>query len=190
MLIFITGGVRSGKSTYAENLLTSNLPKGRTPHYIATSIHSDGEMSSRIRKHQLDREHSGHTWITWEKSMDIHELCEHIPKNSFVLLDCITTWLNNELFGDMFDVDDDWMKERFQKEKMNHILHGIRSLTDHCSKVIVVSNEVSYEPIMEDGPVLQYVKIMGKLHQQIVGLSDHAYLIEHGVPILMKGVVQ
>ncbi|WP_163102377.1 bifunctional adenosylcobinamide kinase/adenosylcobinamide-phosphate guanylyltransferase [Peribacillus alkalitolerans] len=189
MLIFITGGVRSGKSTFAENLLTSSLPTGETPHYIATSIYSDGEMSSRIRKHQLDRELSGYTWITWEKSKDIHEMCNHLPENSFVLLDCMTTWLNNELFSEVFEGSEDWMKVKFQKEKMNHILHGIESLKKHCSKVILVSNEVSYEPIMDKGLVFQYVKIMGKLHQEIVGISNQAYLIQHGVPILMKGLV-
>ncbi|WP_108670985.1 bifunctional adenosylcobinamide kinase/adenosylcobinamide-phosphate guanylyltransferase [Peribacillus acanthi] len=189
MLIFISGGVRSGKSTYAENLLTSSLPNGDNPHYIATSINTDGEMASRINKHQQDREHSGYQWITWEKSRDIHELTDHIPGKSYVLLDCMTTWLNNELFGEVFDGSDDWMKKSFQKEKMDHILYGITSLKQHCSKVIVVSNEVSYEPLIDEGPVFQYVKVMGKLHQEIVGLSDQAYLIEQGLPILMKGMV-
>ena len=73
-IIFITGGVRSGKSSVCRK--NSNGIGGRSLgngqlHYIAAMQPSDSEMEKRICRHQEDRRQSGYYWQTWEQPVSI-----------------------------------------------------------------------------------------------------------------------
>ncbi len=99
-LIFISGGVRSGKSSFAEKLaLKIACEEGGGLHYIATGVPSDLEMKERIKKHQHDREAAKYRWITVEQSINIGAIADHFNNRDILLLDCVTTLLNNELFS-------------------------------------------------------------------------------------------
>src|SRR5699024_11808774 len=95
-LIFITGGVRSGKSSLAETLAISRVQNmKRSLHYIATSKQSDKEMIDRIKRHQEQRNSSDVSWKTRVQTVDMHML--EFTYLDIVLLDCFTVFLYNVL---------------------------------------------------------------------------------------------
>ncbi|MGX6441705.1 bifunctional adenosylcobinamide kinase/adenosylcobinamide-phosphate guanylyltransferase [Neobacillus sp. K501] len=182
-LIFITGGVRSGKSNYAEQMAVEIARKydGQLT-YIATGVPSDQEMKQRIAKHQQDREAGLFNWKTIERSLKIGEIADGFCKRDIILLDCVTTLLNNELFSN----DQDW-DEAFIKMTLERIVNGILAIKSRAGTLIVVSNEVFYEPNVGNELVFTYRKLLGQIHQRLVENADQAILVEAGIPIMMKG---
>jgi len=185
LLIFITGGVRSGKSSFAERITVERAAAtGGKLHYIATGVPFDSEMKERIKKHQQDRENAKVYWNTVEKSLNIGELAAHYKEQDFLLLDCVTTLLNNELFSAVHKWDQPILDSVYEK-----IITGILAIKRQAGAMVVVSNEVLHEPIVENELVLAYKRLLGKIHQRLVEEADRAYLIEGGIPIVMKEVM-
>lgn len=184
-LIFISGGVRSGKSSFAERLAAkiANQTGGRL-HYIAAGQSSDSEMKERIARHQKDRSESGLDWKTWEQPRELQRISETFTPNDIVLLDCLTTLLNNEFFT----VDDQWKEAFFQEQILCSIIEGIEQIAQKSLVLIVVSNEILNEPISSNELVFIYGRLLGRLHQHMAAIANQAYLVEAGIPIRMKGV--
>ncbi|WP_257346883.1 bifunctional adenosylcobinamide kinase/adenosylcobinamide-phosphate guanylyltransferase [Pseudalkalibacillus decolorationis] len=179
-LIFITGGVRSGKSSFAEKTAIQLAKKsGAHLHYIATGVPSDREMRKRIQNHQQQRQESIIQWQTWEEPREISKYSQHFSEKSIILLDCLTTLLNNHLFS----TESESIPDTVEKA----IINEIDSLKDICQTLVIVSNEVLNESVQDNALVYTYKKLLGKLHQQLVQQTDQAYLVESGIPILMKG---
>ncbi|PLS15014.1 cobinamide kinase [Bacillus sp. M6-12] len=185
-MIFISGGVRSGKSTYAEKIAVklANQTEGSL-HYIACGRASDEEMALRISHHRAGRENSIPAWTTWEQSTSIHHLASRFDQQSFVLLDCLTTLLNNELFSSK---EEKWNEKSFQDEVVKTITIGLEEIAAHCNCLLIVSNEVLNAPLL-DGVSFVYGRILGKLHQWAVDKSDFAILVETGQAIIKKGEI-
>lgn len=183
-LIFISGGVRSGKSSFAERLAANiaNQKKGSL-HYIAAGQSSDPEMEERIARHQKDRSRSGLNWQTWEQPKDLKRLSNAFSSNDVVLLDCVTTLLNNEFFT----ADREWEHPVYQSKVKESIFQGIQLISETCHTLIVVSNEVLNEPIGKNALVFVYTRILGELHQLLVAEAKQAYLVEAGILMQMKG---
>ena len=187
-LIFITGGARSGKSSFAETY-AMKLAKDdkRRLYYVATSKKSDDEMIDRIKRHQKDREQSEVHWETAEIPLQIGKNIASFSPNSVVLLDCLTILLSNELFHNGF-YDETSHREAIQTEIMESIMEGIDALAHQVKVLIVVSNEVVFDPVGKESALVQtYRKLLGKLHQQIVEKSTEAYMVESSIPLMMKG---
>jgi adenosylcobinamide kinase/adenosylcobinamide-phosphate guanylyltransferase len=184
--IFITGGVRSGKSSFAERkaIAIANESGGQLT-YLATGVPSDPEMRERIQKHQLDREKGMQRWKTIEQSVHIGKLAEEMNEHDIVLLDCVTTLLNNELFSSerAWDVP-------FLNEVKENIITGISAIKNRAGTVIVVSNEVLFESLWGSDLVLKYGRLLGQIHQDLVREADQAFLVEAGIPIVMKGLIR
>lgn len=183
-LIFISGGVRSGKSRFAE-ILAGKWKKQISGqlHYVASGQPSDQEMKERIMRHKQDREYSGFHWRTWEIPRNLSPLSSVLSKDDIVLLDCLTTLLNNEFFHD----EGCWKDKDFSETIYYKILGEIKQVVKQARATIVVSNEVLWEPMADQGLVFSYSKVLGLLHQSLVKECDYAYLVEAGIPILMKG---
>ncbi|MBB6447691.1 bifunctional adenosylcobinamide kinase/adenosylcobinamide-phosphate guanylyltransferase [Bacillus benzoevorans] len=184
-LIFVSGGVRSGKSQFAEKLAADiwrQEPKNGL-HYIASMQRSDGEMAQRITRHQEDRRRSGLKWQTWEKPVSIGELASSFYSHDVVLLDCLTTWLNNELFFSAGDFQD----RVFLEQLFVQMRDGIEKIKRRVTALIIVSNEVLNEPIGDNDLILTYNRLLGRLHQAIVKDCREAYWVEMGIPVQMKG---
>ncbi|MBO9128286.1 bifunctional adenosylcobinamide kinase/adenosylcobinamide-phosphate guanylyltransferase [Bacillus sp. 165] len=176
MLIFISGNVRSGKSTFAELLAKQSAGNARL-HYIATSRMNDDEMERRIRVHQRSREQDQVDWITWEQPINIHSIVDRISKEDAVLLDCLTLLAANELFK----------REHLNEiEVYEHILATIRKVVTGCKTLIIVSNEVFREGVPKEEGTFRYMRLLGKLHQQLVREADQAYLVKHGIVLQKK----
>ncbi|WP_174616003.1 bifunctional adenosylcobinamide kinase/adenosylcobinamide-phosphate guanylyltransferase [Virgibacillus ihumii] len=188
-LIFITGGARSGKSSFAESYATKAIAakKQGALYYLATSRPTDDEMKERIKRHRQLRQKSGQQWHTIECPNDLLTASHLFRRGDVVLLDCLTILLTNELFRGDFE-ESAWQQQKFQQEVVQSILDGIRQIQGGEITLLVVSNEVLNHP-MHDQPLVQaYSRLLGKLHQQIVDMASEAYMVETGIPILMKGV--
>lgn len=176
-MIFITGGVRSGKSSFAEKWAVKKAIETESNlHYIATGVPSDEEMKRRIHRHQLEREQGVIPWKTWEQPTDIINLAPHFTKKDILLLDCLTTLLNNELY-----------LKGVEHHPFASIIKGLDALQARCGVLILVSNEVLHEPLGDNQLVFEYARAIGHLHQEVIKRADKAYLVEAGLPICMKG---
>jgi adenosylcobinamide kinase / adenosylcobinamide-phosphate guanylyltransferase len=184
-LIFISGGVRSGKSSFAEKLaLKIASEEGDRLHYIATGVPFDKEMKERIKKHQQDRKAAKYQWITTEQSTNIGAIADRFTSRDILLLDCVTTLLNNELFSSEYRWDPPFLESIREK-----IITGIMMIKNRVSTMILVSNEVLHEPILKNELVYTYTRLLGQIHQQLVKEADQAFLVEAGVPLVMKGAL-
>lgn len=181
-LYFITGGVRSGKSSFAEKKAVDlAIRSGGNLHYLACSRSADAEMKKRIDRHRKDRESSPLAWRTSEYSTDITRIGQELNSHSIVLLDCLTTLLDNELFLPELPLDEEFLQHTFLK-----IIKGIDEIRYKAQCLIIVSNEVVQEPIFQNEFLHKYGKMLGLLHQTLVDRADEAYLVESGIPIRKK----
>lgn len=183
-IIFISGGVRSGKSSFAERLASGIAGPAKTKlHYIAPGQASDSEMAERIARHQKGRNESGINWVTWERAREIHTLAPHFSPDDVVLLDCLTTLLNNEFFYG------EWEDPEFREWVASSIIEAIMLISVTCKSFIVISNEVFHGMPADNELVFCYMSTLGRIHQEVVSKARQAYLIEAGVPLLMKGAL-
>lgn len=160
--IFITGGVRSGKSAFAEAYVKKyDLPAA----YVATSEAFDQEMKERIERHQYDRLQQSTKWQLYEMP---YELQAGISE-TIVLFECVTTWLANMIFLKKHDnavhIFKEWLMGLLQQEKT----------------VIVVSNEVLDAGLTSYTETNTYLQTIGQLHVWLVQISEEAYELDNRI---------
>jgi adenosylcobinamide kinase/adenosylcobinamide-phosphate guanylyltransferase len=183
-LTFISGGVRSGKSAYAEGLLVegASIAQGRLV-YIASGRAVDEEMEQRIEKHKLDRANA--SWMTIEQSVDLEEVLPFIQPNDFVLWDCLTTWLANELYEEQ-DGTYCIHVEGCMEKKAARLFETIDAIREKAIHFVIVSNEVLDAPASKYEETRIYSKWIGKLHQHLVNMCDDAIEMDSGLPMHWK----
>ncbi|PMC35965.1 adenosylcobinamide kinase [Bacillus sp. UMB0899] len=175
MIAFVSGGVRSGKSQFAEKTakMLAKERKGNL-YYLATARKSDEEMVERIRMHQKDR---GKTWNTVEEPYDIEKVLKILEQHDVILLDCLTIWLSNV----MFDLD-------YRITKLEEsVIRWITLASKKQFSLVIVSNEVNEGNPFSDEFVLTYIYSIQKLHQLIVKEADVAVVVQAGIPTYWKG---
>lgn len=186
-LYFITGGVRSGKSRFAEQMAIEWVEAyGGNLHYLACSRVFDEEMAKRVARHQQDREASPVSWQTWELSTDIERITKGTMPDSVVLLDCLTTLVDNELFTHESFTPDKPFEQAFLQAIFAKIIDAVEVIRQQVACLIIVSNEVIQDVIFGDEFLKAYGGMLGTLHQEIVEQADIAYLVEWGVPVVKK----
>lgn len=167
MIILITGGARSGKSTEAERRA---LALSDHPTYLATAEARDGEMKDRIRRHQ---ERRGNNWRTIEEPVHLGQLdCT----GKVVLLDCLTLWTTNVFFMMREDIDKalDFLKEEFAR------------LVNHPATYIVVTNEVGMGGVSDNAMMRKYTDLQGWVNQHIAQQADEVIFMVSGIPLKVK----
>jgi len=95
-LIYVTGGARSGKSSFAERRAAA---AGGEVTYLATAQPFDDEMRDRIARHRADRPAG---WRTVEEPLDVPRQVEQL-RSDVLLLDCLSLWVSNMLLADWTD---------------------------------------------------------------------------------------
>ncbi|WP_243556958.1 bifunctional adenosylcobinamide kinase/adenosylcobinamide-phosphate guanylyltransferase [Priestia megaterium] len=180
MIIFISGGVRSGKSRAAENMVQTFCTKRAV--YIATSRQTDNEMKKRIHLHQKERQAANPSWVTIEQSVDLQQILPNLQSDDAVLLDCVTNWLANELFL----TEKRWQTKEGKQEVFHHMIKALDKLFAQSQTVVLVSNELFEAGVLEE-PTYSYMHMLGKLHQYIVEKADVAICVEAGLSRFKKG---
>ncbi len=179
-LIFITGGIRSGKSTIAEKIASGLGPQVT---YIATAQALDKEMGHRIDLHRQRR--PGH-WTTVEEPVNVTRvITEHGAKCDVIILDCLTMWLSNLLLAGQEKAGG-----KTPKELPGRVLEEVRALAEAAKEaaahVVIVSNEVGMTLVSDNFLGRQYQELVGWANQIVAGLADEAYLVVAGYPVNLK----
>lgn len=183
-LVFISGGVRSGKTAFAENWLGTHAT-GRLV-YVATGRPVDGEMQDRIRHHRRDRAARLESWETIERSSDFPGILPMIREGDGVLIDCMTTWLANEMYEGIESGQPCHRRQGCLEKKVDALLGALSEMTEKASAVVVVSNEVLDEPLPATADIRAYSEMLGRIHQQLVSMADLAYEMDSGIPLQWK----
>lgn len=166
-VIFITGGQRSGKSSYAQKLaesLTGN------PVYLATSRIWDDEFKARVQRHQSDR---GENWQTIEEEKQLSKLN---LEGRVVLLDCITLWLTNIFYDNQYQVD----------RSLDEAKREWQHFTGQNFTLIVVSNELGMGVIPDNEASRKFTDLQGWMNQHIAAMADEVFLMVSGIPVKIK----
>lgn len=182
--ILITGGARSGKSSYAEKL-ARDLPGNIL--YIATSIPFDDEMKHRVKKHQEARPGE---WDTYEGYRGLGKvISEKNGEYSGVLLDCITVMVTNLLLqypGIDFDnasYEDFAGVEKAIMEEVEELLQGV---SRSKATVIMVTNELGSGIVPESLLGRVFRDMAGRVNQYIAARCDEVYMTVCGLPLKLK----
>lgn len=177
-IILVTGGARSGKSSFAESLFNGI----EEVVYIATSKIYDEEMKQRVELHKKSRPAE---WITYESSYDIQNAV--LDKKNYIL-DCITVMSSNI----MFDITKDYKVIPFQKQKQveTKVISEIEALINKVKSIngdlVMVTNEVGYSIVPDNHVSRVYRDIVGRINQRIAKLSTEVYLVICGIPRRIK----
>lgn len=181
-IVFITGGARSGKSSFAEKLA---LETGRNITYIATLNIFDEEMKSRVEEHKNRRDSRFQT-VEAYKNFDV--IFKNIPANDTILFDCVTNMVTNLMFEHNIDWDNTEPKEvAIVEEYINSELDVlIEKSIFHKGKVIFVSNELGMGLVPPYALGRYFRDIAGRANQKLAKNSDEAYFIVSGIPMKIK----
>ncbi|WP_434793840.1 Bifunctional adenosylcobalamin biosynthesis protein CobU [Terrisporobacter petrolearius] len=182
-IILVTGGARSGKSSFAESLC---IKQNNKTAYIATSVAFDDEMKNRVKKHQESRPKN---WKTYEIYKDIYSIVEELNKNhDTVIMDCVTLMMNNLMFTHGIEVDEATSEELNELE--NYIREQITKLLEAVKKTnlyfVIVTNEIGMGIVPENKLSRIYGDFVGRANQLIASYSNEVYFVVSGIPMKVK----
>lgn len=177
MIIFITGGVKNGKSSLAQNLALT-LAKGGIHYYVATMIPSDKEDRDRIRHHLADREGLG--FETIECGRNILSCLDHADKNGTFLLDSVTALLLNELFPDPTSCDMDATAPARCAQQMEVFAKSVRN-------AVIVSDFIYSDAARYDEVTETYRKGLADIDRTLARVCDVVIEVSAGNIIVHKG---
>ena len=194
-LIFVTGGAKSGKSKFAEELILS-LNDGKQENvYLATSLVFDEEMQEKVRLHKERRKNDWGTVETYKNFEN--SLNKYFPKTeneikNNMLVDCLTNMITNIIFEEK-DVDwDNFDKKSYVKivEKLNknveNSVNELLNITNQFENTVIVSNELGLG-LVPSYPLGRYFcEIAGKMNQAVAKRADEVYFVVSGIPMKIK----
>ncbi len=168
-MTFITGGARSGKSSYAQHLA---LQWSDSPVYVATARHypDDNEFSERIRRHQNDRDER---WTSIEEPLYLSQLD---LTRKVVVIDCVTLWLSN--FFSLYKYDVPLSLDAIHEE--------IDKLGKSDASLIIISNEIGMGVHAETEIGRKFTDLQGWTNQYIAKKSGKVVLMISGIPVNLK----
>ena len=166
LTILVTGGARSGKSSFAEKR-TKQL--GSSLMYIATSEIIDSEMEKRVAEHQARR---GSEWQTLNAPLKLTEALSETDGKGPCLVDCLTIWLNNLIFHN--------------EDTIVATKELIKVLEQRSDPVVLVTNEVGSGIVPENALAKRFRDEAGRMNQIISEVADEVYLSVSGIPLQIK----
>ena len=167
-LVLVLGGARSGKSAYAERLVTES---GLERLYLATAEGRDDEMAERIAYHQARR---GEGWRTLEETDGIEKvLVESAREGRGILVDCLTLWLSNVMLSGA-DVE----------SRCQSLCRTAKALP---GLVVFVSNEVGLGLVPDTPLGRKFRDAQGRLNQAVAEAANRVVLVAAGLPLTLKG---
>lgn len=166
-IILITGGQRSGKSSYAEK---TALSLSKNPVYLATARVWDEEFRKRVERHQASR---GPQWtnIEEEKELSRHELSGRV-----VVVDCVTLWCTNFFFDLKSDV----------KASLEAVKAEFDRFTSQEATFLFVTNEIGWGGVSENELQRKFTDLQGWINQYIASKADEVIVMVSGIPMRVK----
>lgn len=178
-ITLITGGCRSGKSKFALNF--AEKFEGQKI-FVATCPIFDEEMNHRIQKHKEERQNL--SWQTVEEEFDLVSIFEadRLTKNSIVVVDCLSLWVNNLLYRSEQE------RTTFNESNIQNLCVDLIQSIRHSSvqKSIFVSSEVGLGLVPENKTGRIYRDLLGICNQTIAQNADETYFMVSGIPLKIK----
>ena len=172
-IILITGGQRSGKSRYAEELA---LSLSDHPVYVATAHIWDEEFRQRVLRHQ---ERRGSPWTNIEEE---HELSRHDLTGRVAVIDCVTLWCTN-FFFDRNKPDNE---QPTVDEALKLLKEEFNRFTNQDATLIFVTNEIGAGGVSTDVIQRRFTDLQGWMNQYIAQKADEVILMVSGIPVKIK----
>ena len=166
-ITLITGGQRSGKSSYAQ---AEALRRSNNPVYLATARVWDEEFRRRIERHRADR---GPQWTNLEEEK---ELSRHDLTGRTVVVDCVTLWCTNfftDLQGDV-------------EAALKAVCEEFDRVTAQDADFLFVSNEIGLGGVSENPVQRRFTDLQGWVNQYIARRADRVILMVSGIPMTVK----
>lgn len=164
----VLGGARSGKSAFAEKLVTEASAQRI---YLATAEAGDGEMAARISHHKARR---GEGWRTVEEPVDLPGALHAAAVSGHpILVDCLTLWVTNLMLGG-HDIG----------EASGALCAMLGRLE---APVVFVSNEVGLGIVPDNAMARAFRDHAGRVNQEVAAAADEVYFLAAGLPLKMKG---
>ena len=190
-IVLVTGGVRSGKSTFAEKIA---LESGKQLIYLATAGVEDDEMRERVKHHQRNR---SPLFKTVEEAFEPHLVLdrENDP-GKLILIDCLTMLITNIFMKDIDsngavrDGEDIYADETLLEEAAERSLKYVRFFRDRAdvcqADLVIVTNEVGMG-VVPDYPVGRVFRdLAGRANQVLASAADHVWMVVCGLPQQLK----
>lgn len=178
-IILVTGGARSGKSSHAQELAEK---KSGSRVYVATCpvlFAGDGhdpEMADRIARHRDQR--ASRNWHTVEEPVDLARTLATLEQ-SVVLVDCLTLWVNNLLYGAASEFTED--------DVARHVAELIVVCQKRSGTVLMVTNEVGWGVVPGNKEARRFRDLVGRCNQLVGAAADQVTLVVSGQPLTLKG---
>lgn len=166
-ITLITGGQRSGKSSYAQKLALTLSPN---PVYLATSAVWDEEHRQRIERHKSDR---GSEWTNIEELKNLQNIT---VEGRVVVIDCVTLWSTNfftEYEGDTL-------------QSLEAITSRFDQFVQQDAHFIFVTNEIGLGGISANDLQRRFTDLIGWVNQYIASKSDEVILMVSSIPMKIK----
>jgi len=167
-MVFVTGGARSGKSRYAQQLA---LELHNNPVYLATARHWDDDFEKRIQRHQSERDER---WTSIEEEKHISHLSF---SNKVVVVDCVTLWLTNFFIDNKNDIE----------TSLQQCKQEIDKLDTGNNTFIIISNEIGMGMHADTETGRKFTDLQGWMNQYIAQKANRVVFMVSGIPVVIKG---
>lgn len=194
MITLVTGGSGSGKSAYAESLLSSC--EG-IRYYIATMQIYDAEGEKKVERHRKLR--AGKGFLTIESPMNVGKIrfacageaeqeqyrkeaerkVQGSSEKKSALLECMSNLTANEMFTK------DGMKS--EEEVVEKIVSEIQTLSQKLDNLVIVTNNVFEDGVIYDAGTMEYLRALGRINAALARLADRVAEVVVGIPVELKG---
>lgn len=176
-IVLVTGGCRSGKSAYAQQLAES-LPPPRL--FVATCPVTDDEIGCRIERHRQARRERG--WETVEEQIDLPGVLQSHVHHNAILIDCVTLWVNNLMYW-----ADRETRPFSEAEIAARVCRTLDAAAMWRGSLIFVTSEVGLGVAPENAQARRYRDLVGRANQILAARADSVTLVCCGIPLHLKG---
>ncbi len=194
MITLVTGGSGSGKSAYAESLLSSC--EG-IRYYIATMQIYDAEGEKKVERHRKLR--AGKGFLTIESPINVGKIqfacagkaeqaqyrqeaemkVQGNAEKKSALLECMSNLTANEMFTK------DGIKSA--EEVVGKIVSEMQTLSQKLDNLVIVTNNVFEDGVIYDAGTMEYLKALGRINAALARLADRVAEVVVGIPVELKG---
>lgn len=179
VITLVTGGVRSGKSAWAEKIARSR-PGPRA--YIATCPVIDAETAGRAARHRELR--ASDKWVTFEEETDLPAAIRRAAGHDTVLVECLTLWVNNLM----------WQAEQrsgqlLESDIVRSCEEVLEACAEHPGHIIMVINEVGLGIMPDNAAARKFCDLSGRCAQTIAAAAENVIFTACGLPLALKGKI-
>ncbi|MDR5899713.1 bifunctional adenosylcobinamide kinase/adenosylcobinamide-phosphate guanylyltransferase [Halomonas vilamensis] len=177
MIVFVSGGARSGKSEMAEQQVVSAA--GSSPcYYLATADVYDDEMAERVARHRQTRKEQwqGVHWQTIEAPLRIDQAVTQVPAGHAVLLDCLTLWASQVLYA----------SELSEQEGLTLLVNTLADARARDVHLVIVSNDINETLPPIDAETWRYLAFLQRVHRWLAAEADSVLDVVAGCALPWK----